>query len=127
MPKLKKPTSPKPEIKPVPTKRRLTPYEQQQKDLTVVLESMAQDIQTLYMNIEHLMIYSTIIANVNAALAKILINKKITTEKGIQKHYEIVVKEMKQKEKEIKEELEKFKSFDNIDMSAFNMKDMKVS
>lgn len=126
-----KPKTPRPDIKPVPTKRRRrpTPWEQKNIELNDVLELMSKDIQTLYMNMENLMMYATVIANVNAALAKILISKKITTEKAIKKQYETIVKEMQQQEKAIKEQMKKFIPHDinPEDFDFSNTNNMKVN
>ena len=129
VPKGKKPEKVKPNIKPKPTKR-LTPYEQQQVDLNTTLETMIQEINSLYINLENLLVYTTIVANVNAALANILIKKKITTEKGIAKEYDKIVADMKKKQQEFKDMNKKIIDdlSGHIDFSNnINLKDLKVS
>jgi len=119
------------EPKKVSRKRRPTPWEQKNIELNDVLELMSRDIQTLYMNMENLMMYATVIANVNAALAKILISKKITTEAAIKKQYVKIVKEMEQQEKQIKEQMKKFIPHnvnpEDFDFSGIDTKNMKVN
>jgi len=122
----------KPDIKPIPIKRRRpTPYEQKNIDLEMVLNLMSKDIQTLYVNMENLMMYATVIANVNTVLSKILISKKITTESAIKKQYTKIVKEMEQQEKKIREEMKKFASFgvndESFDFTVGDIKNMKVN
>lgn len=121
-------------IKFQPTKRRRqTPYEKQQEDLNQLLEKMSQEISSLYVSLENLLIYTTVVANVNAALASILIKKKITTEKGIQKEYDKILVEMKKKQEEIKKDLEKIDKSDiskfaaDLDFSDMDISNMKVS
>lgn len=130
MSKLKKENNSKSGVKHKLTKRRPTPWEQKEIELNNVLELMSKDIQILYDNIGNIMTYMTIIANINTVIARILISKKITTEAAIKKQYLKLVKEMEQKDKEIKEQMKKFTQSSyttDIDFSDTDIKNMKVN
>lgn len=130
MGKLNKPKNTNPEVKQTPVRKRLTPYEKERLEITEIITELSKDITTLYKNVENLMVYATVIANVNAAIAQILIKKKIFTENNLKKQYDAVLKEMAQKEKEIREKFEALdneEKYKNINLTDINLDGMKVS
>lgn len=112
------------------SKKYLTPFEKKELELKEVLEDMAYNINVIYDNMESLMTYSTIIANINTALINILIKKKIITSKTLEKEYAKIIKDMKLKEQKLKLQMEDLKSSNSnasVDFSDIDISTLKIS
>ena len=112
------------------TRKHLTPFEKKELELKQILEAMDHSINVLYNNMENLMMYYTVIANINEALINILVKKKIITLKTLEKEYAKIIKDIKVNKQKLKLQTENLKpsnSNANIDFSDTDMSTLKIN
>lgn len=112
------------------TRKHLTPFEKKELELKQILEAMDHSINVLYNNMENLMMYYTVIANINEALINILVKKKIITLKTLEKEYAKIIKDIKVNKQKLKLQTENLKpsnSNASIDFSDTDMSTLKIN